>query len=214
MKGVHLIFLGAPGAGKGTQAKFIAESYQAAHISTGDILREAVRNETELGKTAKAYMNEGKLVPDDVVIGMIREKMARSDFPSHWIFDGFPRTLAQAEAFDALLKDLNIGLSAVLNIDVPLDLLMDRLTLRRTCRKTGKIFNLKFNPPEEPEQYDLYQREDDKPEAVSKRLEVYTSETAPLIDFYRSRNLLVDIKGDQDMDVVTKEIVSAVDARK
>lgn len=210
---VHLIFLGAPGAGKGTQAKFIAERYQAAHISTGDILREAVRNETELGKTAKGYMNEGRLVPDEIIIGMIREKMSSADFPQSWILDGFPRTLAQAEAFDGLLKELDKQLTAVLNIDVPLDLLMDRLTLRRTCRKTGKIFNLKFNPPDDPEQYDLYQRDDDKPEAVSKRLKVYTADTAPLIDYYRSRDMLVDIHGDQEMEAVTAEIVAAVDAR-
>lgn len=212
-QGIHLIFLGAPGAGKGTQAKLIAETYQAAHISTGDILREAVRNGTELGKTAKEYMNAGKLVPDDVIIGMMREKMASSDFPKNWILDGFPRTLAQAEAFAGLLQDLKLGLTAVLNIDVPLDLLMDRLTLRRTCRKTGKIFNLKFNPPDDSEQYDLYQRDDDKPEAVSQRLEVYTADTAPLIDFYRERDVLVDIKGDQSMETVTAEIKAAVDTR-
>lgn len=213
-QGVHLIFLGAPGAGKGTQSKLISDRYSAAHISTGDILREAVRNETELGKLAKGFMNEGKLVPDDVIIGMMREKMSASDFPENWILDGFPRTLAQAEAFDGLLKELNLGLTAVLNIDVPLDLLMDRLTERRTCRKTGEIFNMKFNPPANPEDYDLVQRDDDKPEAVKKRLDVYTADTAPLIDYYSSRDLLVDIHGNQDMDAVTGEIVSAVDQRR
>lgn len=213
-QGIHLIFLGAPGAGKGTQSKLISDRYEAAHISTGDILREAVRNETELGKLAKGYMSEGKLVPDDVIIGMMREKMSASDFPKNWILDGFPRTLAQAEAFDGLLKELKLELTAVLNINVPLDLLMDRLTERRTCRKTGEIFNMKLNPPANPEAHDLVQRDDDKPEAVKKRLDVYTADTAPLIDYYRSRDVLVDIKGDQDMAAVTEEIIAAVDKRR
>lgn len=210
MSGVHVIFLGAPGAGKGTQAKRIAEHYQAAHISTGDILREAKRNETELGLKAKAYMDSGNLVPDALIIEMIREKMSEPGFPSNWLMDGFPRTLPQAEAFDQLLKSLDLELTSVLNMDVPMGLLMDRLTQRRTCRKTGEIFNLKFNPPEHPEHYELYQREDDQEEAVKNRLNVYLRDTEPLIEYYRQQGKLVDIAGDQAVEKVTEAIFSAI----
>lgn len=211
-KGIHLIFLGAPGAGKGTQAQVVAEKYAAAHVSTGDILRAAVRDQTTLGLEAKGYMDRGELVPDGVIIGLIRDRLTAADFPANWIMDGFPRTLAQAEALDQLLSEIDQQLTVVLNIDVPLDLLMDRLTLRRTCRKTGQIFNLKFNPPENPADYDLYQRDDDQPEAVSRRLEVYTAQTAPLIDYYRQQGRLADIHGAQDMATVTAEIEAAVQA--
>ena len=207
---VHLIFLGAPGAGKGTQSKRIAEHYEAAHISTGDILRAAVAEGTELGKQAKSYLDKGDLVPDDVIMGLIRERISSPGFPANWIMDGFPRTLAQAESLDQLLKAEHLALTVVLNIDVPMDLLMDRLTERRTCRKTGKIFNLKFNPPEIPEDYDLYQRSDDTPEAVSNRLNVYKEQTEPLIQYYRQQNKLVDINGNQDVTQVTSDIIDAV----
>lgn len=207
---VHLIFLGAPGAGKGTQSKRIAEHYEAAHISTGDILRAAVAEGTELGKQAKSYLDKGDLVPDDVIMGLIRERISSPGFPANWIMDGFPRTLAQAESLDQLLKAEHLALTVVLNIDVPMDLLMDRLTERRTCRKTGKIFNLKFNPPENPEDYDLYQRSDDTPEAVSNRLNVYKEQTEPLIQYYRQQNKLVDINGNQDVTQVTSDIIDAV----
>ncbi len=210
-RNVHLIFLGAPGAGKGTQSKLIADHYEAAHISTGDILRAAVSEGTQLGLEAKSYMDKGDLVPDQVIMGLIRERISTPGFPANWIMDGFPRTLAQAESLDQLLNEIDQSLSVVLNIDVPLDLLMDRLTERRTCRKTGKIFNLKFNPPENPEDYDLYQRSDDTPEAVSHRLNVYQEQTEPLINYYREQGKMVDINGNQDMAAVTEEIVTAID---
>lgn len=211
-QGIHLVFLGAPGAGKGTQAHIIAQHFEAAHISTGDILRQAAREGTEMGLKAKSFMDQGALVPDEVMIGLIREKLSEENFPMNWIMDGFPRTLAQAKALDQLLLDMNLPLTAVINIDVPLDLLMDRLTLRRTCRKTGKIFNLKFNPPDDPEQYDLYQREDDKPEAVQHRLQVYQEQTQPLIAYYEKTGKLVHICGEQAVDAVTSEILKAVEA--
>lgn len=211
-KGIHLIFLGAPGAGKGTQAHIIAQHFQAAHVSTGDILRQAAREGTEMGLKAKSYMDQGALVPDEVMIGLIREKLSESDFPANWIMDGFPRTLAQAEALDQLLETMDLGLTAVINIDVPLDLLMDRLTLRRTCRKTGKIFNLKFNPPDDPEKYDLYQRDDDRPESVQNRLKVYQEQTQPLIAYYHKTGKLVDIHGEQEVNAVTTAILKAVEA--
>jgi adenylate kinase len=212
-KGIHLIFLGAPGAGKGTQAQVIAAHFQAAHVSTGDILRQAARDGTEMGLKAKAFMDQGALVPDQVIIGLIREKLAQADFPVHWIMDGFPRTLAQAEALDGMLAELELGLTAVLNIDVPLELLMDRLTLRRTCRKTGQIFNLKFNPPDDPNAYDLYQRDDDRPESVENRLKVYQEQTQPLIDYYAQTGKLVTIQGDQEVSAVTEQILTAVSAQ-
>lgn len=211
--GIHLIFLGAPGAGKGTQAQIVAERFDAAHLSTGDMLRAAVREGTELGVLAKSYMDKGELVPDGVIIGLIREKLTDAEFPSNWILDGFPRTHPQAEALDALLTEIGQELTAVLNIDVPLELLMDRLTLRRTCRKTGLIFNLKFNPPEDPSQYDLYQRDDDKAEAVTRRLQVYEAQTQPLIEYYQQHGKLVTIQGDLPVDQVSEAILSSVLAK-
>ncbi|PKL76133.1 MAG: adenylate kinase [Candidatus Melainabacteria bacterium HGW-Melainabacteria-1] len=210
---MHLIFLGAPGAGKGTQAQIVAERFAAAHLSTGDMLRAAVREGTELGVLAKSYMDKGDLVPDDVIIGLIRETLTDASFPSNWILDGFPRTLPQAEALDDLLGEIGQQLTAVLNIDVPLDLLMDRLTLRRTCRKTGQIFNLKFNPPQEPHDYDLYQRADDTAEAVTRRLQVYEADTQPLIDYYKQAGKLAVIRGDLPVDQVTAAVVENVTAQ-
>lgn len=206
----HLIFLGAPGVGKGTQSKLIAGQLAAAHISTGDILRQAVKDQTELGLKAKGYMDKGDLVPDELILALIESKMSESDFPDNWIMDGFPRNPSQAEAFDGMLKNLGQSLSAVVNIEVPMDLLMDRLTLRRTCRKTGEIFNLKFNPPENPENHDLYQRADDTEEAVKRRLDVYTEQTQPLIEYYQSRDLLKNINGDQSVEQVTQDILNLV----
>lgn len=207
---IHLIFLGAPGAGKGTQAQIVAERFDAAHLSTGDMLRQAVREGTELGVLAKSYMDKGELVPDDVIIGLIREKLSEQDFPSNWILDGFPRTQPQAEALDQLLKELNQELTVVLNLDVPLELLMDRLTLRRTCRKTGLIFNLKFSPPDDESKYELYQRDDDKAEAVARRLEVYQAQTQPLIDYYQQAGKLATIQGDLPVEQVSEAMVETV----
>lgn len=211
--GVHLIFLGAPGAGKGTQAQFVAERFAASHLSTGDMLRAAVREGTELGVLAKSFMDKGDLVPDDVIIGLIREQLTHPDFPANWILDGFPRTLPQAEALDNVLGEIGQELTAVLNIDVPLDLLMDRLTLRRTCRKTGQIFNLKFNPPDDESKYDLYQRADDTAEAVTRRLQVYQADTQPLIDYYAQKGNLVTIQGDLPVEQVTETILATVTSR-
>lgn len=211
--GIHLIFLGAPGAGKGTQAQIVAERFDAAHLSTGDMLRAAVREGTELGVLAKSYMDKGDLVPDGVIIGLIREKLTDPSFASNWILDGFPRTLPQAEALDEVLKEIGQQLTVVLNIDVPLELLMDRLTLRRTCRKTGLIFNLKFNPPDDPSKYDLYQRADDTAEAVTRRLQVYQADTQPLIEYYQQQDKLAAIQGDLAVDQVTEAIVETVTAR-
>ena len=212
-EGIHLIFLGAPGAGKGTQAQIVAERFDAAHLSTGDMLRTAVREGTELGVLAKTYMDKGDLVPDGVIIGLIRETLTDPAFPGNWILDGFPRTLPQAEALDQLLKELGQQLTVVLNIDVPLELLMDRLTLRRTCRRTGLIFNLKFNPPDDESKYELYQRADDTAEAVTRRLQVYEADTQPLIEFYQQQGKLATLQGDLPVDQVTETIMETVVSR-
>jgi len=212
-QGIHLIFLGAPGAGKGTQAQIVAERFEASHLSTGDMLRAAVREGSELGVLAKSFMDKGDLVPDGVIIGLIRETLTNPEFPSNWILDGFPRTLPQAEALDQLLQEIGQELTVVLNIDVPLELLMDRLTLRRTCRKTGLIFNLKFNPPDDASKYDLYQRADDTAEAVTRRLQVYQADTEPLIAYYQERGKLATIQGDLPVDQVTSTVVEAVTSR-
>lgn len=212
-QGIHLIFLGAPGAGKGTQAQIVAERFEAAHLSTGDMLRAAVREGTELGVLAKSYMDKGELVPDGVIIGLIREKLTEESSPTNWILDGFPRTHPQAEALDQLLTEINQQLTAVVNFNVPLDLLMDRLTQRRTCRRTGLIFNLKFNPPEDPSQYDLYQRDDDTAEAVTRRLQVYEAQTQPLIEYYQQQGKLATIEGNQPVDKVTEAMLDTIVGR-
>lgn len=210
-KGIHLILLGAPGVGKGTQSALLKDKLSAAHVSTGEILRAAVRNGTEMGLSAKTFMDKGELVPDSVILGIIKDTLSDSSFPDNWMMDGFPRNLAQAEAFNQLLSDIDQSLTVVLNIAVPFELLMERLTLRRTCRKTGQVFNLKLNPPPEDGDFDLFQRADDTEEAVNKRLSVYDEQTKPLIEYYSSKGLLANINGDQPMDDVLKEILTTID---
>lgn len=209
----HVIFLGAPGAGKGTQAKLLVEHYQATHLSTGDLLREAVKAQTPLGIESQAFMSRGDLVPDRLILGMIKDKL--QTLSGNWIFDGFPRNLHQAKAFDELLQELGQSVTAVLNVELPLELLVERLTQRRTCKTCGQIFNLKLNPPplqcrESSSPCELYQRDDDRVEAVSHRLDVYTSQTEPLKAFYQHQNLLVDIQGDQPTDEVYQSICKAL----
>lgn len=209
----HVIFLGAPGAGKGTQAKLLVDRYQAIHLSTGDLLREAVKGQTPLGLESQAFMSRGDLVPDRLILGMIKDKLA--SLSGNWIFDGFPRNLHQAKAFDELLQELNQEITAVLNVELPIHLLMERLTKRRTCKKCGQIFNLTFTPP--PAQCregegvcDLFQRDDDREEAVSHRLDVYTAQTEPLKAFYQHKKLLFDISGDQSTEAVYEAICAAL----
>ena len=212
---VFIVLLGAPGAGKGTQAKILAQKTGLPHISSGDIFRENLKNQTELGKVAQQYMERGDLVPDDVTIAMIRERLARPDCARGAILDGFPRTPAQAEALDAMLADLGGKVGVVPFIAVPEDELVERLSGRLICKAQGHIFHKKFNPPKVPGvcDYDgsaLYQREDDKPEVVRNRIRVYLKQTMPLVAYYRERGLLVEIDGTQPIEKVTEALWAAL----
>lgn len=206
-----ILFLGAPGAGKGTQASLIAKKLNIPHISTGDIFREAVSKGTELGRKAKEYMDRGELVPDEVVIGIVKERLSQEDCRNGFVLDGFPRTVAQAEALDKVLEDLGAKLDFVFNINVSEEEVVRRLTGRRTCRNCNAVYHVEFNPPAKDGICDacggeLYQRDDDKEETVRNRMRVYLEKTAPLIDYYKSKGVLIDINGELPVDGVTKEI--------
>ena len=210
------VLLGPPGAGKGTQAKVIAEKYGLLHVSSGDLFRENLKNETELGKLAQGYMTRGELVPDDVTIAMVRDRISRPDCKQGALLDGFPRTPAQADALSKMLKEFNSKVELVPLIDVPADELIERLSGRWTCKKEGHVFHEKFNPPQKAgicdiDGSELYQREDDKKTTVQNRIKVYTEQTAPLIEYYSSRNLLAKIDGRQSIEEVTKELIAAIE---
>ncbi|RLI84371.1 adenylate kinase [Archaeoglobales archaeon] len=213
---MNLILLGAPGAGKGTQAKLIVSKYNIPQISTGDMLREAVAKQTELGKKAKEYMDKGELVPDDVVIGIVKERLAQPDCEKGFILDGFPRTLKQAEALDKILDELGKKIDAVINVAVPEDEIVRRIVNRRTCKKCGAVYHLIYNPPKESGKCDkcggeLYQRDDDREETVKERLKVYKAQTEPLIDYYSKKGLVYDVDGAKSIDGVFEEIKEILD---
>ncbi len=208
---MNLILLGAPGAGKGTQAKMISEKYGIPQISTGDMLRDAVAKGTELGRKAKEYMDRGELVPDEVVIGIVKERLQQPDCRKGFILDGFPRTIAQAEALDKMLGDLGMKIDAVINVAVPEEEVVKRIVNRRTCRKCGAVYHLIYNPPKEDNKCDkcggeLYQRDDDREETVRERYRVYRENTEPLIDYYRRKGVLFDVDGTKDIKGVFQEI--------
>lgn len=210
-----IVMLGPPGVGKGTQAKILAEKTELAHISSGDLFRENLKNQTELGKLAQTYMTKGELVPDDLTVAMIRERLARPDCARGAILDGFPRTPAQAEALEAMLQEFNGQVNSVPFITAGEDILIERLTGRWTCRANGHVFNEKTNPPKEDKKCDfdgseLYQRDDDKAETVKNRIQVYFNQTAPLISYYRSHSKLVEIDGTQSIDQVTDDLMAAL----
>lgn len=210
---VNIILMGLPGAGKGTQAERIVQEFNIPHISTGDMFRAAVKNETPLGLQAKSYMDKGHLVPDEVVIGIVRERLAMDDCAKGFLLDGFPRTVPQAEALTATLKELGRDIDHVININVRRELLIERLTGRWICPICGASYHTLFNPPKEAGVCDkdggkLYQREDDKPEVVAQRLDVNIAQTQPLIDYYSGQGLLRNIDGEQDIQVVFAEIKS------
>ncbi|HKW92588.1 MAG TPA: adenylate kinase [Methylomirabilota bacterium] len=212
---VHVIFLGAPGAGKGTQARRLAAGAGVPQVATGDMLREAVAEGTPLGREAKRYMDSGALVPDDVVIGLVDERLARPDAGRGYVLDGFPRTVAQAEALDALLHRRGQDLDRVLFFDVSREELLRRLTGRRICRQCGTAFHLVSAPPKAAGRCDncggeLYQREDDAEATVARRLDVYQTQTAPLLDYYRKRGLLVRVAAEGPMDAVAGLIQKAL----
>lgn len=210
-----IVLLGPPGVGKGTQAKILADQTHLAHISSGDLFRENLKNQTELGKLAQTYMGRGELVPDDVTIAMIRDRLTRPDCEAGAILDGFPRTAAQADALAKMLKDFGGDVNVVPYITAPEHLLVERLSGRWTCRANGHVFHEKNNPPKQSlvcdfDGSELYQRDDDKSETVVRRIQVYLEQTAPLIAYYRERGKLVEIAGAQPIAEVTRNLLAAL----
>ncbi len=211
----YVVLLGPPGVGKGTQAKLIAEQIGLPHVSSGDLFRENMKNQTELGKLAQAYIAKGELVPDDVTIAMIRARLSQPDCKKGALLDGFPRTTAQAEALEKMLAEFGGKVNKVPYITASERVLVERLSGRWTCRANGHVFHEKNNPPKQAKVCDfdgseLYQRDDDKSETVVHRIQVYFEQTAPLIAFYRQRGNLVEVNGAQNIRAVTKSLLSAL----
>lgn len=211
----YIVLLGPPGVGKGTQAKILSERTGLAHISSGDLFRENLKKQTELGKLAQTYMGRGELVPDDVTIAMIKDRLSRPDCKAGAILDGFPRTPAQAEALDGMLHDFGGHVNVVPQISAPLEVLVDRLSGRWSCRANGHVFNEKTNPPKAQgicdfDGSELYQRDDDKADTVKKRIGIYFEQTTPLITYYRSHGKLVEIDGVQSIEQVTAALLTAL----
>lgn len=203
--------MGLPGAGKGTQAEKIVQKYQIPHISTGDMFRQAIKDGTELGLKAKSYMDKGELVPDEVTVGIVRERLSKSDCQAGFLLDGFPRTVQQAESLDQILNDLNKEIDYCIHINVDKNILMERLTGRRICKSCGATYHLVFNPPQVANTCDkcggeLYQRPDDHAETVQNRLDVNVKQMKPLLDFYASKDVLKTINGVQEINKVFEEI--------
>jgi adenylate kinase len=213
---MNLIFLGPPGAGKGTQSKAICERYRVPQISTGDILREARKNQTELGKKAESFMNAGQLVPDEVVIGIVNERLKEADCAGGFLLDGFPRTVPQAEALAASLSQSQRKIDAVLNLVVPEADLIKRLSGRQVCRQCGAAYHIDFAPSKKAGVCDrdggeLYQRADDRAEAIQERLQVYRNQTQPLIGYYQKAGVLKTIDGNGSMDDISRRIAKSLE---
>jgi adenylate kinase len=211
----YIVLLGPPGVGKGTQARILSEETGLVHVSSGDLFRENLKNQTELGKLAKSFMDKGELVPDDVTISMIKDRISRPDCGAGAILDGFPRTPAQADALEIMLKDFNGAVNAVPYITAAENTLVERASGRWTCRAQGHIYHEKFNPPKQPGVCDVdgsevYQREDDKVETVTKRIRVYLEQTMPLVAYYRKAGKLIEINGTQAVEQVTKVLLDAL----
>lgn len=208
---MNIVLMGLPGAGKGTQAALIVERLHIPHISTGDMFRQAVKEETSLGLKAKEYMDQGLLVPDEVTIGIVKDRLSQPDCKEGFLLDGFPRTVPQAEALDRTLHELDKELEHVIHIEVPVDVLIKRLTGRRICKSCGATYHLVYNPPKAEGVCDrcggeLYQRADDSEDTVSKRLEVNLAQTEPLLHYYREKGILKSLNGEQDIEEVFKMI--------
>ena len=213
---MNLLIMGLPGAGKGTQASEIVKKFPIPHISTGDMFRKAIKDETDLGKEAKSYMDRGELVPDEVTVGIVKERISEDDAKKGFLLDGFPRTIEQAEALNNIMSELDRNIDAVINIEVPEEELMNRLTGRRICEKCGTTYHLVFNPPKVDGICDidggkLYQREDDNPETVSNRLSVNVKQSKPILEYYNNKGVLKNIDGSKDIDEVTNDVIDILD---
>lgn len=216
---MRMILLGPPGAGKGTQAASIVEKYKIPHISTGDIFRKNIKEGTDLGKKAQEYINQGLLVPDELTVGLVADRLMQDDCKNGFLLDGFPRNVAQAEALDKFLSENNISLDKVINIEVDKNVLVSRAVGRRICKSCGATYHVEFNPPKTPGVCDvcggeLYQRADDNEETVSKRIQVYLDETKPLADYYSKAGIIADINGEQAIDKVFEDVVVALGSDK
>ncbi|REI30075.1 adenylate kinase [Staphylococcus felis] len=216
---MNIILMGLPGAGKGTQASEIVKKYPIPHISTGDMFRKAIKEETELGKVAKSYTDRGELVPDEVTVGIVKERISEDDAKKGFLLDGFPRTIEQAQALDTILSELDRSIDAVVNIEVPEEELMNRLTGRRICGTCGTTYHLVFNPPKVEGVCDidggkLYQRKDDNPETVANRLEVNVKQSKPILDFYNEQGILKNIDGSKHIDEVTEDVINILESIK
>lgn len=213
---LRLVLLGPPGAGKGTQASAIVKKYNIPHISTGDIFRANIKMGTELGKKAKAYMDQGLLVPDELVVSIVKDRLMEEDCKNGFLLDGFPRTVNQGEALDKELREMGLKLNKVINIDVEKEILIERAIGRRICKECGATYHIKFNLPKTEGICDdcggeLFQRNDDKVETVEKRIEVYHEQTKPLIDYYTEKRLILNVDGTKPIDLLFEEIVKSLE---
>jgi adenylate kinase len=213
--GARVVLLGPPGAGKGTQAKLLQDEFGACQISTGDILRKAVAEQTPLGKEAAEYINRGALVPDDVIVNLVAERLKERDCEKGFILDGFPRTIPQAQGLDRILKTMGLSLNGVLSVQVPEGIIIERLAGRRTCRSCGALSHMVFNPPKKTGVCDrcggeLYQRDDDREGTIANRLRVYEKQTAPLANYYRERGLLREIDGVGEINDIRARVTKAL----
>lgn len=212
---MRLILLGPPGAGKGTQAANIVDKYNIPHISTGDIFRKNIKEGTELGRKAKEYIDGGQLVPDSLTIALVEDRLKQDDAKDGFLLDGFPRNISQAEALDTVLTNMDTKLSSVINISVDPSILVERAVGRRICKNCGATYHVAFNPSKVDGVCDkcsgeLYQRSDDNEETVSNRINVYSNETAPLIDYYTDKGVIINVDGQKDIDLVFEDIASAL----
>ena len=214
---MRMVLLGAPGSGKGTQSHRLKNLYQVVHISTGDILRQAIKDGTELGREAESYMNRGQLVPDQIVLDIIRDRLSKDDCQNGFIFDGFPRTIPQAHGLDELLNDMLVPLDTVVSLEVLAEPIVERLSARRVCQNCGMVFNMISNPPSADMVHpecggQIVQRDDDKPETIRNRLEVYHQQTEPLKEYYRQKGCLVEVDGLGTMDEVFDRVTKMLHA--